>query len=396
MMWDHTSGTYGVPMGHSADQVATVLWQRDLIPQQPGDILPPSNLWAQRGLYSYRSGWQSLASSEDVVFTFYSGKFQGGHAQEDQNQFTLYGYGGRFAVDHGPGTTAKQSEAHSIVLIDGAGQHNAGSSVGTDGRISEFVMNGFADYVQGDAASAYTTHSGFNNPDYPFPGIDWSWGYEGANPVDRALRNVLAVRGDGAPPYFIIMDDIDKDALPHTYEWRLHTSNLNTIDTTSIPIRIANGSSYLDLYPADGFNPAVVTITPFNNLTTDPDADVLSFHRVAVNPYFAFILIPGDGGAPPPEVSRAVYTWGSANVIEWPGGIIDCFVHNPEGRLVTLDPERIRSRHSHRDPFQEPRGSSGTDRAPVKTECRPPAPSWIGSGSPEVSTTRARSLESRS
>ncbi|MFQ5511973.1 MAG: T9SS type A sorting domain-containing protein [Candidatus Krumholzibacteriia bacterium] len=392
-IWEHTSGVYGVDMGQSADKVATALWHRDLTPQQPGTVLPKSKLWKDRGLYNYRSGWQSGASSQDIVFTFYSGKFHGGHAQEDQNQFTLHGYGAQFAIDHGPGSTAKQSEAHSIVLIDGAGQHNAGSSIGTDGRISEFLMNGFADYVQGDASDAYTTHSSFNDPNQPVPGIDWSWGYNGANPVDHAVRNVLAVHGNDAPPYFIITDDIDKDGLPHNYEWRLHTSDQNSIDTTSVPVRISRGSSYLDVYPAgSGLDPLGLGIAPFDNQTTDPNANVLSFTRVAVNPRFAFILIPGDGGTASAEVSRAGYTWGSGTVIDWEGGITDCFVHNPLGRLVTLDLTALRSRRSHRDRREEPVSTSGTGGPLVRTDAVSVLIRFDGSGTHRYIASNVRRL----
>ncbi|MEE9270086.1 MAG: T9SS type A sorting domain-containing protein [Candidatus Krumholzibacteria bacterium] len=368
-IWEHTSGTYGVDTGLLADKVATALWHQALAPQQPDALLPRSRLWQDRGFYSYRTGWQTSASSEDVLFTFYAGKFHGGHAQEDQNQFTLYGYGSRFAVDHGPGPVAKQSEAHSIVLIDGVGQHNAGSSIGTDGRISEFLMNGFADYLQGDATAAYTTHSPFNDPDQPFTGIDWSWGYDSGNPVRHARRNVVAVHGSGGPPYFIIMDDIDKDGLPHTYEWRLHTSDQNAVDAGSSPIRISSGSSRLDVHTAgSAFGPLAVTVVPFDNGTTDPDATVLGFTRVAVNPHFAFILVPAGAGTPVAEVSRKDYTWGSASIMEWDNGLIDCFIHNPLGGLVTIDATALLSHRSRRDPFEEPRQTSRSERSPMKTD----------------------------
>jgi hypothetical protein len=133
-------------------------------------------VWAQRGLYYYRSGWPSGATSNDIVMSFYSGKFQGGHAQEDQNQFALRAYGNSFAIDHGAGSTAKESESHNMVFIDGKGQHNAGSSIGTDGAISDYILGDFADAVTGDATAAYTTYSEFNAPNYPIAGTDWSWG----------------------------------------------------------------------------------------------------------------------------------------------------------------------------------------------------------------------------
>ena len=115
---------------------------------------------------------------------------------------------------------------------------DAGGSIGTDGNISEFLLSDFADYLLGDAIEAYNTYCEFNRAGYPFPDDDWSWGYDGGNPVEHALRRILVVHGDTLPPYFLVLDDIEKDGLPHRYSWRLHTSVENTIDTTANPIKI--------------------------------------------------------------------------------------------------------------------------------------------------------------
>jgi tetratricopeptide (TPR) repeat protein len=117
-LWDRASGPLGVDMGDENDKAATVLWHQDVASVNPGTILPESALWESRGLYYYRSGWPQGAASDDIAISFYSGEFRGGHAQEDQNQFTLTAYGEKLVVDHGAGSTAKQSEAHNIVRID--------------------------------------------------------------------------------------------------------------------------------------------------------------------------------------------------------------------------------------------------------------------------------------
>ena len=163
-------------------------------------------------MYYYRTGWPFLFDSDDVVFSFYSGVFHGGHAQEDQNQFVLSGYGKRWVVDCGAASAAaptpKQTEAHNLILVDGLGQHNAGSSIGTDGDIAAWLLSGFADYLRGDASAAYATYSPFNAPGVPFPFSDWSWGYDGGNPLERADRLCLVVKGPEAPPYVLVADDI--------------------------------------------------------------------------------------------------------------------------------------------------------------------------------------------
>jgi hypothetical protein len=268
------------------------------------------------------------------MFNFYSGKFQGGHAQEDQNQFSLYAYATKFVVDHGAGGLGKQSEAHNMVFIDGSGQHNAGSSIGTDGRIAEYLLGGSVDYLVGDATQAYTTYSEFNAPGVPFPGIDWSWGYSGANPVERAYRRVLAVHGGESPPYFVILDDIEKDGATHGYEWRLHTNLTNTVNTSTTPWTIAGYAAIMDVHaihpPVDSL---VVTTEAFDNFSSDPNSILLRVAHTAVAPRFSFLLIPRKHTTPSPPVSRVSYPWGCACTIAWGDGAIDYLVRNDSGDL---------------------------------------------------------------
>jgi len=337
-LWDHVMGIYGYDFGIFSDKTATVLWHRDLPRVQPGTVLPPGYFWQDRGLYYFRSGWQSGLSSNDVLFSFYCGKYQGGHAQEDQGQFTLYAYGGKFALDNGIGTAAKQTEAHNLVLIDGVGQHNAGSGIGTDGTVKEFLLGGFADYLQGDATSAYTTHSALNNYNYPFIGTDWSWGYDGGNPVNFAIRRVFVVHDSLEPPYFMVIDDIEKDGLSHDYQWRMHTLSTNPIDTTADPVRITSGSAFLDVY---ALNPPLsqlgMEILPYDNLNADPNTSALAFTVNAVNPRFAFLLLPGDGTTPQPTVTREAFPWGLACTLDWGGGTKDVVIANFSGGEIIYD-----------------------------------------------------------
>ncbi|MEJ2721755.1 MAG: FlgD immunoglobulin-like domain containing protein, partial [bacterium] len=335
-IWEHAAGVYGHDSGTDADKAATVIFNQNLAYEQPDSVLPPSMLWAHRGLYYYRSGWPSGQSSGDVLFSYYCGEFQGGHAQEDQGQFTLYGYGGTWVMDHGPGVDAAKSQAHNIVLIDGYGQHRAGASIGTDGHIRSYLLSGYADYIRGDQTDAYTTHSPLNNRGFPFPYSDWSWGLGGANPVEHAIRTVIAVRDPGTPPYFIIMDDIDKDGLPHMYQWRLHTSRNNTIDTTSNPIRIARGGAFMDIHVLEPSLASLQkTITYFNNRVPDPDSNVLGLSDSAVNARFSVVLVPGDATVTPPTVRRTPEPWGSTITVAWAGGQTDVLMINDSGEMIS-------------------------------------------------------------
>lgn len=333
-IWERTAGG-NVDDESIADKAAVVIWHRDIPEVSPDNVVPKHSVWLSRGLYHLRTGWQLQAGSQDVLFSFYSGKFQGGHAQEDQNQISLYGYGEKFVIDHGPGSTAKQSEAHNLVLIDGKGQHNAGSSIGTDGAISEYLLGGSVDYIVGDATQAYGTHSEFNDPDQPVPGTDWSWGYQGANPVLFARRHVVAVHDGATPAYFLILDDINKDNSPHTYEWRLHTLATNTVDTSVYPLTISGTTGTLDIHlinpPADS---VTVSTSSYDNAAADPDATVLRVQRNAIEPRFGVLLLPRANASVPPAVTVQRFGWGQAYEVDWGGGRIDYFVLNYSGGPV--------------------------------------------------------------
>jgi hypothetical protein len=334
-LYEHVAGPYGWDWGLKADKPATALWNANLPPVQPEATLPASVVWANRGLYYWRSGWPAGPSSNDLVFSFYSGKFQGGHAQEDQNQFTLYAYGAKFAIDHGMGDPGKQSESHNIVFVDGAGQHNAGSSIGTDGDISRYLLGEFADFVQGDATAAYATHSPFNNGGFPFIDSDWSWGYLGSNPVLVAMRSILAVHStDGTPPYFLVFDDIDKDGTAHDYQWRLHTADANSVDTSAEETWIQAQSARMIVHHLNPPRAAMTAaVTGYNNLTSEPDSKLITFDVTAVNPRFAFLLFPGDASTAIPVITREEFPWGVLAVIDW-GTVTDLVALNFSGGAI--------------------------------------------------------------
>src|SRR5262249_46134354 len=97
----HFAGAYGWDPGPYGDRVAIALWNQPIAAVNPASVLPRSKLFPDRGLYYYRSGWMTGPTGDEVVFAFSSGKFYGGHCQEDRNQFTLSAYGQRFVVDCG-------------------------------------------------------------------------------------------------------------------------------------------------------------------------------------------------------------------------------------------------------------------------------------------------------
>jgi len=337
-VWDHAaSAELGNDFEDQADKAATVMWGQGFQAQNPTQVLPKSVLWEKRGLYYYRSGWSDGAASDDVAFSFYSGRFEGGHQQEEQNQFTLTAYGSRFAMDHGPGGPAKESEAHNIVFVAGGGQHNAGSAIGTDGRIESYLLGGFGDLVVGDATRAYATYSPHNEADTPFQGADWSWGYEGANPVEQCRRTVLVIDHDGAGPYFLIVDEANKDGSEHVYEWRMHTAESNDVDISANPIRISSGQAVMDVHVV---HPAVTevatSVTPFDNQGDDPNSSLLSISTTSVDPRYVVLLHPRQLAREAPLVTTAVTDGNGGLVVDWSDGTRDLIILNLDENEISI------------------------------------------------------------
>ncbi len=216
------SGDLGHDFGHGSDPVATILWHAGGAEVPP--TLPSARLFTDTGLFVHRQGWPGDPLTDSSLLTIEASTFMGGHAQEDVGQFSFRAMGHGFAIDHGSGATAKQTEAHNLPMADGRGQHNAGASIGTDGTLSLLLDAGFCTALRVDMTSAYSGHSPFNDPDTPWPGWDWSWGYDGGNPMSRAERSLLIFPGTpGELPEFFLEDLLIKDEPgPHIFRWRLH------------------------------------------------------------------------------------------------------------------------------------------------------------------------------
>lgn len=337
-LWERILGPeYGHDSGILADHPATVLWHRDLTPVNPRDRFSLHAFWRRQGLYYFRTGWPDGDASDDVLFSFHSGKFMGGHAHEDQNNFTLWGYGAAFVTDNGYGIPAKDTEGHNLVLIDGRGQHHAGGSIGTDGLVREQILSSFADYVFGDATAAYTTHSEFNRRGYPFPDDDWSWGYDGGNPVEFAYRRVIVVHGGPSPPYFVVADDIRKDGFPHVYSWRLHTREDNTVDLSANPIRIRGDRGLMDLFVlSPPFDSLAVAQEPFDNGEVDPNTTVVSLTYEGTDFSLCSILLPGENPPQHAVVRHVFFPQGAGAIFGWPEGITDVVLSNPSGNEISF------------------------------------------------------------
>lgn len=195
-----------------------IVWDNDVEAVEPTPDSPGlAEHFVGRGLCVFRTGWRK----GEVMFSIESGPFYPiTHNQADKGHFTLYGLGGRWAIDSGYGNNREpggrdQTVAHNCVLIDGEGQALSGAGAGTNGKVVAYDNNARYGYALCDATEAYNRNSK---------------GQPGAT-ARQARRHAVFIRPSGAvPAYAVVLDDIRKDDEPHDYTWLLHTDATNTVD----------------------------------------------------------------------------------------------------------------------------------------------------------------------
>jgi hypothetical protein len=307
------SGDLGNAGGYSSDPIATLLWHTSG-PEKGPEQLPPSRFFAEGGLWVYRVGWPGDPLPETFMATMEAAEFRGGHYQEDVGQFTLRAFGHGFALDNGAGNPAKETQAHNLPMVGGRGQHNAGASIGTDGKLRRAIAGPRWELLRADMTAAYTTYSPFNAPDWPLDGIDWSWGYDGGNPMRRALRELLILPGSpGELPTVFLRDRLEPEpAALQRIDWRMHMAQDLAI-TQSTPGRwqVAgmNGALRMQLHGAEA---ALVDWSEalFDNQNVDPDTRVFTAGLIASQADFLWQLTPLAPGAEGPVVVSEIHADG--------------------------------------------------------------------------------------
>ena len=243
---NYTSGlqnwSSGDPMYHpllqaigAMDFNTSLTWTQALA-QQVSTNAPLTSLFNQRGLLVTRSDW----STNGLRLMFQPRSEPGGHSEGDRNMFNLSALGRIWVPQvNGWANVADFSDIASVPRID-----NVGPST-VPGAVLEFGDSANFTYAVGDATDCYskqfggsTLVAGFTyNQKLLVPlAQGWAnlpWGvlpnwYTSQNtvaywqdnaPVQRAFRTAGLVRG--TTPYVLIVDDLQKDTGPHTYDWRM-------------------------------------------------------------------------------------------------------------------------------------------------------------------------------
>ena len=256
-VWEHAYGDDKYP---PFCQLLGILWYRPDgdPPRDPG--LPLAKWFGGEGLLAFRSGW----GRNDLAGAFYAHHARiVAHDQADRGQFVLYGYGGRWITDSG-GRQLRSSghrDAHNLVTVDGvSAQPNPLSKLNwhTDSFLVDVCH---ADEV---ATAGYADLT----PSYRYL---YDWGHEiydsagkkgGKDVFDFAHRWLLFVRMAGAPPYLLVLDDLQVDDAEHLYTWHLHTGGGNSVDlagqraTVRRAARKSLGFLYHPLEPVGSPGPA--------------------------------------------------------------------------------------------------------------------------------------------
>ncbi len=300
----------------------------------------------QRGLGVARSDWGSNAVQLDFDCRFDTMTL--GHLHSDRNNFTLMSHGRVWIGD--PGYHLTENDGHSTVLIDGLGE--AGCSVSNywpsmPAHFVEFRSQPMATLFSGDASPAYDYSwdwsvlgggSGYQpyssylgtglitpwrwvdlmySPPADLTGVNaWMTNYVRANPtlfnpVQRAFRTAMLLRG--STPYVVVVDDIQKDNGPHTYDWSVNTIGMNTSsgfadpnpDVSFVSAPDATNAVFYHAADTNGYQPRLLvrvlgangSATPIQ-LVDQIDAAGNRLKRIvvsrssAISPAFKILLFP--------------------------------------------------------------------------------------------------------
>jgi hypothetical protein len=227
-------GVFVLGCGWSNAEELNIVYSRHATvgPAAPESALPTGLHFNDHGLVVGRTGWS--AGVGEVLSTFNASRGNAGHTQEDIGQFTLYGYGGDFAIDSGYGHNyscgapvggkvsppvrpdrcdpsddtipAGQSVGHNLILVDDDARTQLHARTQLDRQtIPEFLTGAGLSFAHADTRSQFPI-------DPPLANRDW-----------------LFTHAPGQPVLLVIGDQLNRDGGQHNYNWQLHTNANNAV-----------------------------------------------------------------------------------------------------------------------------------------------------------------------
>lgn len=213
-MWRNFSGT------QLPDPVIALVKGIPQASASPPTDLPLSHWFSARGLVVSRSGW----GERDAHFLFITNPVGAGHTHADQGSFCFASNGTYFIADSGVVRFA--SSEHNLVHIDGQGQGQVQG--GLDAYIRSVDSNAYAEVTDADLKLSYERVLATDSA---------SWWWREYNPVERADRRALFVRGVTGP-LLVIADDLRKDTNSHAYDWIAHVPGNNPVTVDGRQFRV--------------------------------------------------------------------------------------------------------------------------------------------------------------
>jgi hypothetical protein len=383
---------FGHPF-HLADSLIQAIFAEDYVPKSWEQAHDDATAGKSLTFFSNATGNLITSSSWDtnaLQLHFLTRSVSGGHQYADRTHFSLHALGRYWAI-YKP---LRQVEEHysprnrSVVLIDGQGPDM------TMGACVAMEDDPQATFIAADAKNAWEWGSGGNNrfpkggvrvtatpndfrlekSDLPWMNLPfsdlpyWQTSMKGAenwiprSPIQRAFRTAGLIRG--AHPYVLIVDDIQKDAAPHQYQWGMILED--DLVQNSV-VRDHSGGAFRDdviigektptsagarfllvrtLNAEGGDGSEAPAIETFD--LPNPPQRPIEMHRLNINskcvaPDFKMLLFPYRGGQEQPitkwNADRTVLT------IDWSDQHDTVsFVKGPDGRTrinVTRDAKEI-------------------------------------------------------
>lgn len=240
-------GATACPIGHLHGNVFALLYYRT--PEETPEVDPaktgPLSVWhPHRGLVDTRTGFSREAG--EVISTFEAHRDGTAHFQYDVGHFTVYGYGGRFAIDAGNscvgcGNTdpAGYAPGHNVILVDEQKE--------TQYRFLRYFTGTTIDSFI-DAPTLTLTHA------------DLRYAYNFEAPI--ADRDHLFGRSPGRPVLVAVGDSLQRDKIPfekampndHVYTWQMLSQLPNRVSPrgSGFTITAPNGATMVGRAARDG------------------------------------------------------------------------------------------------------------------------------------------------
>jgi hypothetical protein len=309
----------------------------------PATTGPLSVHYQAMGLIDARTGF--AGGTHETLSTFQARRNGGtSHFQFDLGHFTLYGEGGRWAIDPGsacvacgnPDFAEGNATFHNVVVVDGQlHTQSMNSRYFTGTTIDNFVNGPNVSLTHADLRYAYSQNPNVSF-DPPFAG-----------------RDHLFSRVPGRPVVVGIADELERDAIqnPHTYQWQMLTdrTNLTSADGSSFTVTSQSGATLVgrsarDVTPSesdDATGDPVFKVEPvlFNNNTDDsgPQYKISTVTGPQQRLEQVTVMALSPAGAAPAVTSVLRLGGANAVAVDW-GGAREVFLRKVRSAATVTGP----------------------------------------------------------